>query len=291
MAIGAALLALAPIGMRVSEVGPLATAFWRFVFALPVLGAVFAAGDRALPKDRLPALFLAGLFFAFDLTLWHAALGRTSIVNATLATNMTPIITAAAGYFLFKERVKPIYAAGAGAALLGAVLLSFARAEGGGPMSGTSGLVGDLMGLGSAFWYALYLIIMRREREMVSARAAIFVTTFASAIVALALSLWAGEKLAPASLIGWLDLVALGLFVQAAGQGLIAYGIGRLPIALSTVLLWIQPVAAAALSWLFFGEATAPIGVLGAGLVLAGVFIAQGGRITKPAPISAPSTD
>jgi drug/metabolite transporter (DMT)-like permease len=66
--------------------------------------------------------------------------------------------------------------------------------------------------------------------------------------------------------------------VHTAGQGLIAYGVGQLPIAISTVLLWVQPVAAAALGWVLFGEALGPIALAGAALVLGGVWIVQRGR-------------
>jgi drug/metabolite transporter (DMT)-like permease len=73
-------------------------------------------------------------------------------------------------------------------------------------------------------------------------------------------------------------LIGLGVVVHVCGQGLIAHGVGELPIALSTVLLWVQPIGAAILSWILFGEAIAPLGMLGGALLLAGVFIVQTGR-------------
>jgi drug/metabolite transporter (DMT)-like permease len=197
---------------------------------------------------------------------------------------MTPVIAALAGWFLFRERITGVYLIGAGVAFIGAVMLSYARATGGGPMSGTGGLAGDLMGLAAAFWYALYLIVMRREREGVGARAAMVFTTFASLITAFAILSASGEDMLPQTLRGWLIVATLGLVVQCGGQGLIAIGIGRLPIALSTVLLWIQPVAAAALSWTLFGEALGVLAFVGAALVLVGVWFAQ--RPARKEPIA-----
>lgn len=283
VAAGAALLGFAPIGMRLSELGPQATAFWRFAFALPVLAIAFGAYRPEWPGKHIPMLLLAGFFFALDMALWHAALGKTTVVNATLASNMTPVIAAAAGWFLFRERITGIYLAGAAIAFAGAVMLSYARATGGGPMSGAGGLVGDLMGLGAAFWYALYLIVMRRERAGVGARAAMMVTTFASLVAAFAIALLSGEAMLPHTARGWLVLAALGLVVQCGGQGLVAFGVGRLPIALSTALLWIQPVAAAAISWALFGEALGVLAFIGAALVLAGVWFAQRRAKAPPA--------
>ena len=61
------------------------------------------------------------------------------------------------------------------------------------------------------------------------------------------LSLALGETLIAQTWRGWAILVGLGLVTQVAAQGLIACGVGRLPIAVSTVLLWLQPLSAAVL--------------------------------------------
>jgi drug/metabolite transporter (DMT)-like permease len=77
---------------------------------------------------------------------------------------------------------------------------------------------------------------------------------------------------------GWLILLGLALIVQVGGQGLVAYGVGRLPIVASTVLLWMQPLVAAALSWMMFGEALGALALVGAALVLAGIYVVQRSR-------------
>jgi drug/metabolite transporter (DMT)-like permease len=77
---------------------------------------------------------------------------------------------------------------------------------------------------------------------------------------------------------GWVLLVALGVIVQVGGQGLIAYGVGRLPIVASTVLLWMQPLVAAVLAWVLFGEALGSLAFAGAALILAGIFTVQRNR-------------
>jgi drug/metabolite transporter (DMT)-like permease len=279
VACGAALIGFAPIGMRLSEVGPQATAFWRFAFALPIL-AVLAF---SLPREKAPhglgarqfwLLIIAGLFFGLELGLWHIALGLTSVVNATLASNMTPLIVAAAGFILFKERVTRMFVIGAAVAIAGAGMLSAARAGSGGSAS----LIGDLFGLASAFGYAVYLILVGRARRTVDVRTVMLVTTAAAAVYAFAAAHALGETFWPQTWIGWLIVAALGVVTQVGGQGLIAAGLGRLPLAIGAVVLWVQPVTAAALSWVLFGEALGPMALFGAALVLGGVWIAQRGR-------------
>lgn len=278
VAAGAALLGFAPIGLRLSDVGPQATAFWRFAFALPILVALAAwerrgGASTAIPGDAKRMLLVAGVCFGMDIALWHWALTLTTVANATLFSNMTPILAAAGGWFLLKERPTLGFFLGAAVGLAGAAALSLSAAQ-----ARPGALTGDLIALGSALWYAGYLMIMRVARRSVSALDAMAWTT-AAALGLAAVATWAaGETFLPHSAQGWAILAGLGLVVHVGGQGLIAAGLGGLPLSVSTVALWVQPVAAAALSWVLFNERLGPFALTGAALVLAGVWIVQRSR-------------
>lgn len=276
VAAGAAIIGLAPVGVRLSELGPQATAFWRFAFALPTLALVATLLRPARPAGSdVRLLLLAGVFFGLDIALWQAALGLTTIANATLYSNMTPVLAAAAGFVLFKERLGLAWFVGAGLAVAGAVAMSWGRAQ-----AGVGHLSGDLLGLGSMVWYAAYLVAMRVARTRVTAIVAMLVTTFAAMLTVALSARVMGEDMLPAA--GdwrtWAVVAGLGIFVHSAGQGLIAYGVGKLPIALSTVLLFVQPVAAAAFGWILFNEPLGAAGLAGAAAILVGVYIVQRGR-------------
>jgi len=276
--VGASLLGIAPIWIRLSEIGPQATNMWRFLFALPIL-AVWAALSPRLSRRDTGWLLVAGVLFGLELSLWAAALGKTTIANATLLANMTPIFAAGFGWFVFKERLGAGVLAGGLTALAGAVILALARAQsGGGPASPEEGWIGDALGLSAAVGYAGYLLIVRSLGQRVSVGAVMFWASLSGAAYALVLSLVLGETLLPHSLQGWAMLAGLGLIVQVGGQGLIAYGVGRLPIVVSTVLIWMQPLSAAVLSWIIFGEALGAFALAGAALILAGLFVVQRAR-------------
>jgi drug/metabolite transporter (DMT)-like permease len=287
VAAGALLLGLGPILVRHSEFGFQATAFWRFVAAIPALALMAASIERGNPapgRRDFALLLLAGLFFAGDIGLWHASLERTSVVNATLLSNFAPVLAAAAGWLIFKERLRGGFLMGAALAVCGAALLSLGRAQ-----TGTGSAFGDVLGLCSAVWYAAYLLMMRDLRLRVSVWAAMLVTTLAAAPTALAATILSGEAVLPPSVTaqGWTIVIALGLFVHVGGQGLIAWGLGKLPIARSTILLFLQPVAAAALGWALLGEPLNAAGLAGAAFVLAGVTLAQRARAGVPVAASA----
>lgn len=281
---GGALLGLSPIAMRLSELGPHASNVWRFLLALPIL-ALWAAASRPIPGARQTGwLLFAGVLFGIEVSLWAAALGLTTVTNATLLANLTPVFAALFGWFLFKERLSAPVMAGVAISLAGAVLLALARAQDAAGPTGDpqTGWIGDALGLSAAVGYAGYLLILRMLGKEVNVGAVMFWATIGALVVALGLALIFNEPLLPRTLNGWLILIGLALIVQVGGQGLIAYGVGRLPIVASTVLLWMQPLVAAALSWIMFGEALGVVALIGAALVLAGIYVVQRNREKRP---------
>src|SRR5580692_6910653 len=92
---GALALGFSPIFVRLSDLGPSATAFWRIVLALPVFALGIAGTDRrpAGLRDYL-GVALAGFCFAGDLASWHWSIRLTSVANSTLLANMAPLFVA-----------------------------------------------------------------------------------------------------------------------------------------------------------------------------------------------------
>lgn len=279
VALGAVLLGLTPIGVRMSDLGPQATNFWRFAFALPILGAL-ALLSRPTPTAREAGwLLVAGVLFGIECGLWAAALGFTTIVNATLLANMTPIFAALFAWLLLRERVTGAVLLGTVISLAGAITLAVARAQAAGPVGDAArGWIGDALGLSAAVGYAGYLLILRSMRGRVGIGAVMFWATLSACGFALIVSLILGESLWPHSVRGWTILIGLGVVTQAGAQGAIAWGVGRLPIAASTVLLWLQPLSAAVLSWMLFDERLGVLAFVGAGLILGGLFVVQRAR-------------
>lgn len=275
---GATLLGLSPIFVRLSELGPQATNFWRFALALPILAVWAGVSGRPAATRQIGWLLVAGVLFGAEVGLWAAALDFTTVANATLLSNMTPIFAAAFGWMLFKERLQPGIWWGGALALVGALTLSIARARAGAGPAPDQGWLGDALGFASAIGYAGYLLIVRSLAGRVSTGAVMLWATLSACVFAAGASVVMGESLLPNTLQGWLVLLGLGVIVQAAAQGLIAYGVGRLPIVVSTILLWMQPLSAAVMSWVFFGEALGPLALFGATLILFGVFLVQRAR-------------
>ncbi len=278
---GGICIGFAPIGLRLGldDLGPQAIAFWRYIFALPVLfGLVLLTGKRLPPKPNL-FIIIAGACFAFDMALWHTALTYTSVSNATFLVNLGNVCVGIAAWLVLRERPTAIWFAAALIAIGGAAALSL-----GGAAREPSAIGGDLLALGAACFVACYMLFSKLARRTLSGLHAIFWLTVVEAVVAALLMLATGQDFLPATLAGFAAPLGLALLVQVAGQGLIITGLGRTPAALAGVLVLIQPVVAAAVSWQLFNEPLTALQAAGGGAVLLAVWLAQQKPKARPVP-------
>ncbi len=270
---GSAALGLSPIFVRLSDVGPTASAFWRLALALPVLW-VWVLARKGTRARTSPSLFgiavLAGVFFAADLGVWHWSIVYTTVANSTLLANVAPVFVTLGGWFLYRQRVSGLFIAGMITALGGTTLLvgpSFSL--------GATRVVGDSLGVLAAVFYAGYMLSIKRAREDVSTALLMALGTTVSVALLLPVVLLSPQPMFPRGLHGWAVLVGLALVSQVLGQSLIAYAFAHLTAALSSVAVLTQPVIAAVLAWILFGEALAWPQLCGAALVLTGIFVAR----------------
>jgi drug/metabolite transporter (DMT)-like permease len=102
----------------------------------------------------------------------------------------------------------------------------------------------------------------------------LFWSTAATLAVSALASFVQQESLVPHEPSWFLAPLFLAVVAHLIGQGLIVAGVGRTPAALAGVLLLIQPVAAALMAWPLFGEMLSLVQIVGAALVLVGVWLA-----------------
>lgn len=277
---GAIFIALSPIWVRVSEVGPTASAFWRVTLAIPLLWILFAfnsKGRKTLDKNQFMPLLAAGIAFAGDLAFWHWSVKYTSVANSTLLANLASIFVTLAAWILWKQRPSGLFLAGLAAALLGVALL-VQTSLAGSTNTSHSALLGDGLGVVTAMFYAWYLLCVKGLRDRGASTLWIMaVATTITAVVLLPVALASGEALLPATAAGWLKLLGLAWISHAAGQGLIAYALAQLPAGFTSVGLLLQPVMAAVFAWLLLGEPLVALQVAGGAVVLAGIYLASRG--------------
>lgn len=283
---GAAAIATAPLFVKVSEAGPVSTAFWRVFLALPFLWAwalaersPAAAPGEAARERRLMAI--AGLYFAGDLAVWHWSIVLTSVAAATLLANLAPIFVTLAVWLLLRHRPTLLFVVGLGLAIAGVALL-----VGGDFRISGKALLGDMLGVVTAIFYAAYQLTVTRLRSTTATSRIMAWSSTVMAASLLPVALISGEQFLAVTGAGWVKLLGLALMAQVAGQSLIAYAMAHLPPRLSSASLLLQPVMAALFAWMLLGETLGALQIAGGVLVLIGIRIAHQAETGKSAKVT-----
>ena len=277
LAVGILVISFSPVLVQVSEVGPSATAVYRMLFALPALTAwmVLERGPEHVPLCKLKMrdwglLALAGLLFTGDLVAWHSAIRMSGVANATFLAHLsTPIISLGA-WLLFRERLTWGFMVGLVLALAGTALIMGASI-----LEPSGNLLGDGLGLLTAFFYGTYLLVIKQLRDSLPSGLIMAISSAFSLIGLLVAALVMGEGLLPLTLLGWGTLVAIGLLIHSGGQGLITVAFRHLSASFASVALLATPVLAALFGWLLLGETLTLLQSLGCAAVLAGIALSQ----------------
>ncbi len=277
---GAFGFSLTPIFVRLSEVGPIATGFWRMLFALPIVLAWLAVQARRseAPAREVSArdygwLVLASLVLAVDLMLWQSSFHLTSIANATLLGNLHPIVVTVGAWMFLRERITGSFLLGMAVALAGAVMLARAGATELEPVAR-----GDVLAVLSTTLFAVFTLMLKRLRGRFSTAAVMTGTVTVCSISMLPAAVVIEDVLLPTSWVGWAWLAAFAVVVNLGAQSAFTFAFAHLSASFSSVGLLILPLFASALAWAIFGEAVSGLQAMAGALVLAGIVLAQRGH-------------
>jgi drug/metabolite transporter (DMT)-like permease len=284
--VGAFLIAFSGILYRKAHVSPATGAFFRCFWALPPLWLLAVREDRKLgpaPKALRRAAWLGGAFFAADLILWHYSIEKVGAGLATVLGNTQVVLVGLLAWALFRERPARSSVLAIPVAMLGILLISGVSEKG---AYGSDPKLGALYGVLTGIAYSGFLLALRRgsgERGRVAGP--LYDATLASAVFVVPAGLILGDLDFTPSLeaTGW--LLALALSSQVVGWLLITVSLGRLPTALTSVLLTLQPLLAVIFAALLVNERPSRLQLVGAAAILAGLVVASVGRRQKAPPL------
>lgn len=273
--VGAICIAFAPIFVRISELGPMVTAFYRVFFALPVVWLWTWRAQDSLPAGGLRKrdwlyLSLAGALFALDLIAWHFSIMLTSVANATLLANFAPVFVTTISWLLFKERFQSSFILALALGIGGAAVMMSDSLN-----LDVQYLFGDALGLLTALFYGGYILAVSRLRKHFSTPLIMAVSGLVTALILLPVAFYSETELFATTLYGWGILIALALISHAGGQGLITFSLAHLPAAFSSLVLLLQPVTAALLAWWILDEVLRGWQSLGGLMVLGAIALAR----------------
>jgi drug/metabolite transporter (DMT)-like permease len=282
MAIAGALTnAFSAIHVKQAGVSPSTAAIFRCAYAVPVLGALAWWEDRRLgsrgARDHALAA-VAGVFFSADLIFWHHAIEDVGAGLATVLGNLQVAFVPLVAWLLLRERPAARILATLPLVLSGVVLVSGVLEDGAYGADPTQGVI---YGAATGLAYSGFILVLRAgSGEQQRVAGPLFDATLVAALVSVA----AGAVIGDADLVpswpahAWLLILALSS--QVLGWLLISASLPRLPAALTSVLLTIQPVGSVILGALLFAEAPSALQLVGVAAILAGLVMVA--RVRPP---------
>ena len=269
---GALTIAFSSILVRLSHTSPSTSAIFRCVYALPLLALLALREDRRLgsrpARDRRLAL-AAGVFLGLDLLFWHRSIADIGAGLATVLANLQVAAVPLLAWALLGERPGRRVLAALPIVLAGIVLISGALEQGAyGRDPGAGAVFGILTGLS----YAGFILVLRQSSaDRRPPAGPLLDVTIAATATTLAGGLLIGDADLVPTWPGHAWLVTLALTSQILGWLLISASLPRLPAAIASMLLTIQPIGSVILGAIIFGEAPTALQIAGVGALLAGL--------------------
>lgn len=288
MILGAALISTTSLFVRLADVGPTASGFYRMAFggAMLLAGLVSLRRWQRLRASDLAWLLLPGIAFAVDLMIWHRSILAVGPGLATLLGNFQVFLMALAGWLLYREVLGWRFGLGTLLALVGLYLL-VGLDWGAVTPDYRSGVV---LGIVTGVAYAIYMLSTRHAQHGGRVRLApaqlLCVSTLISAAVLGGAVVAEGGSFAIPDRGSLFALLALGLFGQVLGWVLLVRAMPQLPASLIGLLLLLQPALSFVFDVILFARPTRASDWIGVALSLAGIFVGS----YRPAPAAEPDS-
>lgn len=263
------------------EISPCATAFNRFWIATVVLGIWNGISslrrrflDKPIQQEQYSGwvwggLLAVGMLLSADLILWAWSLTQTSVANATLLANLTPLFTTLAAWLVWRRRFDSRFLVGMGIAIGGAIAVGLQDWQ------MTSGKVeGDIAAILAAISFGLYLLALEKLQTRINATTIVFWSCAIASLLTLPLVLTTEQRVFPCSWQGWMAVITLALVCQVLGQGLLVYSLNRLSSEFIAIFLLLDPVLAAIGAAALFSERLGVLNWVAFAIVLLGMYLA-----------------
>jgi drug/metabolite transporter (DMT)-like permease len=285
--LGALVIAFSAILVKLAEVTPVTSAFFRCAYAVPVLALLAWLERRRYgprPMRERAVTLGAGVLFAADLILWHYSIKAVGAGLATVLGNIQVVLVAVLAWAFLSERPSGRTLAAIPIVFGGVVLISGVIGAG---AYGEDPLLGVIYGVSTAIAYALFILILRHANADLRRPAGpLFDATLVAAVCCGLAGAVIGDIdwVPDAESQAWLALLALSS--QVLGWMLISVSLPRLPAALGSILLTLQPVCTVILGVILLSEQPSAVQLSGVAIVLAGVAFATLQPTSRRSPVS-----
>jgi drug/metabolite transporter (DMT)-like permease len=249
----------------------LVVAFWRHVFALPVLFVAWRLSkDRTFPWRTAG---LGGLLFALHQLAHLSALRYSTAAVVTVFFAMQPIIVGAFGRRFVGEHATPSFFAWSGVAIVGCAIVVFASAD-----QPHASALGTMLAVANLLVWSTYYVASKKARATMNTISWLFVMILVSTIVIAVLAVAFHEPFGrpfSGDSHEWVLLLILAMIPGTAGHFLVTWAQPRIHVAASSALQLGVPIVASIGAAIFVHERFGPVHAIGALLAIGGAIAAM----------------
>jgi len=261
-------------------------AFWRLIIACLILVIVLIVLKKSfnfnVVRKNLKELFILSVFLALHFIFFISAVKDTTILNATVLVNTTPIFSVFVSTFLFNIKPSRLAILGLTISLIGVLVITYAETTvtnaNAYPESVFPSLKGDLEAVLAALVEAFYLNYGRKTRNKMNVLPTMLPIYMLTATIIGISSIPATNKIStlPTAAEMILPLIGLGILPTAAAHTLYFSSLSNLKSFETATMALLEPIGASVLGIILFQEKPAAIFVFGAVFILLGIlFIAK----------------
>jgi len=252
-------------------------AFWRLIVAclalavtLLILGKSF---NFSLVRKNLKELFILSFFLGLHFIFFISAVKDTTILNATVLVNTTPIFSMFVSSFIFKLKPSRFAIIGLTISFIGVCIIAYAETKTANAAGFSPSLKGDLEAVLAALVEAFYLNYGRKIRNQMAILSTMFPIYVLTAMIIGILGIPVTNKILtfPTETGIIFLLVGLGIMPTAIAHTLYFSSLSNLKSFETATMALLEPIGATVLGIIIFQETPASLFVLGAALILLGI--------------------
>jgi drug/metabolite transporter (DMT)-like permease len=246
---------------------------------------------RRLTRREWLLAFLSGIFLAFHFAFWITSLQYASVASSVVLVTTTPLWVALFAPLVLHERVGPGTYLGLVLALVGSLAVSLSDSctwqagslacPAAASFFGGTAFLGDFLALAGAWMAAGYMLVGRKLRTKMNLIPYIFVVYGVAAILLIIFMLGMGASPLGLPPIAYLWMILLALIPQLLGHSIFNWSLKYIPVSLVSVTLLGEPVGSTVLAYFILQESPGWFKIIGAVLILAGIWLAARVRPEK----------
>jgi len=244
-------------------------ALFRFLIASVLLAAFTLINRIKLPKLKdIPVIFLLGFL---GIAAFHTAqnYGQVTVTagSAAMIVSSVPIFTAMLATIFLGEKLKLWGWLGIFISFLGVYLIALGERE------GVKFAPGVIVLLLAAIIAATFFVLQKPYLTRYSALQLVTYMIWAGTLFLLVFTPGLIDEVTNAPIEATIAIIFLGIFPSAVAYVTWSYALSRAPASIVASFLYLQPVLAIIIAWIWLNEIPALIAITGGVVTILGVFL------------------